>query len=332
MATAKNTDRKGGLRVAGDPLLGAVYRHWYLDVRQAAKAVLKPQGYSSLSSERVRKIQDETKRRLAILTDDGLLERVMFKDPEKGGNRTLWVATPKGQKEAAAGWGHRYNSYPTVDGIRAVGWKHTHSVNETGLALANGLDGFDWQCWTHEVSLPLGAGRTDGREYLRPDAVVSYEDAEGKLQSMFLELDRGTEKIHQLADKVWNYHRYYNYAPKRAKGDSRPERDWEERFPFGFPSLIFVWAHVDPSVGWRRTISLSAAMGEDRRYDAAEFRVSAGMLVHLYEMGPYSETLVDLQTQELHTWMKPPPPEENPEGSAPDPPHAEDADLLPPMR
>lgn len=215
--------------------------------------------------------------------------------------------------------------------MRIQGWKHTYAVNETALSIGEGLENYDWECWTHEESFPLGSGR----DILIPAAVVEYEDPNGVVQTKFLEIDLGNEPIRTLADKIWNYHRYFSNTSKCSAGDPRPTRQWEERFPFGFPDVVLVWSQIEPTVAWKRTISLAEQIKKDRRYEGTEFRVLAGLLSVLKEGGPLKPTLIDLQSEEWVSWMDPPTTDEyEPKGLealGPPPANAETVDIDPPL-
>ena len=278
----------------GDELLQVIYHHRYLDLRQSTRAIHPT--YRNMSRRKTREIRDEMKKRLAILESHRLLERMIMPD------RTLWIATKMGQEEMRK-TGIVNKGYPTPRGVEAIGYKHTFFVNETGLSFLEHLEDMTWKSWRHEEGFMVGSGR----EMVIPDAVLEYEDPAGVVHARFLEIDRNTEKVHTLTDKIWDYHRYYHLSAKKQKGDIIPDKVWEQRFPFGFPDVIFVWSGMEPDQGWLRSVKLADQMRADRRYDKLGFHVLAGSAVHLDRHGPLSETALDLchKGREV-TWVSPP--------------------------
>ncbi|NNN34426.1 replication-relaxation family protein [Streptomyces sp. S3(2020)] len=198
---------------------------------------------------------EQTRRRLAKLRDEGLIERITL--PQAGRTR-VWFATQYGVQVASEWPELREVQPPRLIGDRTaarlrVG--HALTVTETGLAFLQDARGRGDVCapldWIPEVYHPLGSG-----EAVIPDALLYYRRSKqnGASWSMlraFVEVDRATMGPERLAAKLTAYARLYEYIPTPAPGTRRameqpPEENWRRRYPL-FPRLLFVLDGTGPA-------------------------------------------------------------------------------------
>ncbi|MER7780497.1 replication-relaxation family protein [Streptomyces sp. NPDC096191] len=216
---------------------------------------------------------EQTRRRLAKLREEGLVDRVTL--PQAGRTR-CWFLTRYGAQIASEwpelrGWRpSRTVSDPTAARLR-VG--HALTVTETGLAFVQDARRYGDVCqpldWIPEVHHPLGGG-----EAVIPDALLYYRshgtgtggaDGSGDGGSMlraFIEVDRATMGPERLAAKLGAYARLHAYVPTPPPG-TRPrltvqEENWRRHYPL-FPRLLFVLDGTGPAGIHTRLTALEAA-------------------------------------------------------------------------
>ncbi|MFF4551113.1 replication-relaxation family protein [Streptomyces sp. NPDC001435] len=212
---------------------------------------------------------EQTRRRLAKLRDEGLIDRVTL--PQAGRTR-VWFATQYGV-HVAAEWPElrdwrppRLISDPTAARLR-VG--HALAVTQTGLAFLQDARRRGDVCrpldWIPEVYHPLGSG-----EAVIPDALLYYRNSDngGSMLRAFVEVDRATMGPERLAAKLTAYARLHNYVPAPVPGRPRPaagqqslEEDWKRRYPL-FPRLLFVLDGTGPAGIENRIRALKAAASD----------------------------------------------------------------------
>ncbi|WP_432177012.1 replication-relaxation family protein [Streptomyces sp. Tue6028] len=211
---------------------------------------------------------EQTRRRLAKLRDEGLVERITL--PQAGRTR-VWFVTQYGAQIASEwpelrGWQpSRTVSDPTAARLK-VG--HALTVTETGLAFVRDARRRGEVCrpldWIPEVHHSLGGG-----EAVIPDALLYYRRGSrdgdgGSMMRAFVEVDRATMGPERLSAKIGAYERLYRYTPvpfgrTRQSLVQEPAREnWRERYPL-FPRLLFVLDGTGPAGLDNRISALRAA-------------------------------------------------------------------------
>ena len=114
------------------------------------------------------------------------------------GRRKIWCATPRGRAAVGA---QRSAAVPHVAGRSRVA--HTLAVNEFCIALAEAArtrgDRFTHLHWRNEIEHRAPGG------LVIPDAVATYELADGAQAFRFLELDTGTMPLPRVQEKLLRY-------------------------------------------------------------------------------------------------------------------------------
>ncbi|MGQ4389847.1 replication-relaxation family protein [Streptomyces sp. SAS_270] len=210
---------------------------------------------------------EQTRRRLAKLRDEGLVERITL--PQAGRLR-VWFPASYGV-QIASEWpefrGRRPSkgiADPTAGRLRMG---HALTVTETALVFIEDARSRGELCrpldWIPEVYHSLGAG-----EAVIPDALMYYRSGrEGRAGSMlraFVEVDRATMGPERLAAKLTAYARLYGYVPvspgqrRPAFGQEPVHEAWRRHYPL-FPRLLFVLDGTGPAGVTTRIDALHAA-------------------------------------------------------------------------
>ncbi|WP_435229191.1 replication-relaxation family protein [Streptomyces sp. Tue6028] len=211
---------------------------------------------------------EQTRRRLAKLRDEGLVERITL--PQAGRTR-VWFVTQYGA-QIASEWPELRGRQPsrTVSDPTAARLKvgHALTVTETGLAFVRDARRRGEVCrpldWIPEVHHSLGGG-----EAVIPDALLYYQGGSGNggrgsMLRAFVEVDRATMGPERLSAKIGAYERLYRYTPvpfgrTRQSLVQEPGREnWRERYPL-FPRLLFVLDGTGPAGLDNRIRALHAA-------------------------------------------------------------------------
>jgi hypothetical protein len=224
--TVAMPDRAVALSPVGNDVLTSLYRHRLLSTSQI-RAIHAPEG----TPRGVRKT-------LARLAEGGYAERVGV----SGTRETAWFVTPLGV-EAVEGAGVATRPYRvTPERARGPLQSHTLAVNDVGIAFLVAArqrgDDFDANGWRHETAHAITEGRKP--ELLIADAVVDYtvHEPNGEIfLCRFVEVDRGTMSVREVAAKLTNYARLYHFRPKEAAGEAA--RGWRQLYP-RFPKVVVV--------------------------------------------------------------------------------------------
>ncbi|MFF9803223.1 replication-relaxation family protein [Streptomyces rochei] len=260
---------------------------------------------------------EQTRRRLAKLRDEGLVDRITL--PQAGRTR-VWFATQYGV-QVAAEWPELRDWQPSklvADRTAArlrVG--HALVVTETGLAFLQDARRRGDVCrpldWIPEVSHPLGNG-----EAVIPDALLYYRRGSGDDWSMlraFVEVDRATMGPERLAAKISAYARLHAYVPvpvgrpRPAFGQEPEQETWRRRYPL-FPRLLFVLDGTGPA-GIETRINALRAAARDPAVAGflRDVPVLAAPLVDLLRNGPSAPVWRPAQDPDRQvTWMQSPTP------------------------
>jgi hypothetical protein len=140
----------------------------------------------------------------------------------RGGRGKVWFVTRQGAlaAEQAAGPADRRVVVLRPAQVRARTQAHTLAVNAVGVAFtwwARRRPG-DACAWTNEVAHRCMDGTGPSKGLFRADALlrVDCQLAAGRwaFASAFVELDRGTETLHQLGEKLRRYVQFAGYTPR----------------------------------------------------------------------------------------------------------------------
>lgn len=229
-----------------------------------------------------------TQRRLARLEDRGLVARVDGRPP---GRESRWFLTGRGA-EVIEESGEVHPRPYRMDAGKATAARHLLCVNDVGVALTEGArrhgDGFDWRSWDHEIPHPYGPGDS---EVVIADAVLTYDELEdGRpvgVEPRLLELDRGTESVHELVDKLRSYARVHGYRPRKRKGTGHLPSMWWRRQYQRWPEVLIVFADMEWEQFARRAESLSRLAGSDPHLvNADHLTATVTSLAELVAKGP----------------------------------------------
>ncbi|MFI6340774.1 replication-relaxation family protein [Streptomyces sp. NPDC050535] len=239
---------------------------------------------------------EQTRRRLAKLRSEGLLDRVTL--PQAGRTR-VWFPTRHGARIAAEWPELRAQRIPaTVSDRTAVRLKVEHglAVTEVGLAFVRDARHRGEVCrpldWIPEVYHSLGSG-----EAVIPDALLYYRTGDagdiegGSMLRAFVEVDRATMGPERLAAKIGAYARLHRYVPtpvgrqRRFMGE-QAEESWRRRYPL-FPRLLFVLDGTGPAGIEHRIGALRAAAADTGPYGfLREVHVLAAAMADILRDGP----------------------------------------------
>ena len=268
-------ERAVALSPVGNDVLTSLYRHRLLSTSQI-RAIHAPEG----TARGVRKT-------LARLAEGGYVERVGV----SGTRETAWFVTALGA-EAVEGAGVSTRPYRlTPERARGPLQSHTLAVNDAGIAFLEAArrrgDDFDANGWRHETCHPITEGRKP--EVLIADAVLDYtvHEPDGEIfLCRFVEVDRGTMSVREVASKLTNYARLYHFRPKET-GESAS--GWRAHYP-RFPKVLVVLCGRPQPILERRLHSLLEMARRDPGLVnlVDELGISVTTLDHLAQRGPFA--------------------------------------------
>jgi Replication-relaxation len=163
-------------------------------------------------------------------------------------DEAVWYLTDEGAVIAESGMKGRSCRY-RVTAALAKGplREHTLAVNEVGLAFVTAARTRGDECspgdWEHEVAFKVTDRRTrdrQGADACIADAVLHYtrcRAAGQELLARFVEVDRGTETVARLADKLRSYVKLHGFKPKKQAGPV--PGGWRGQF-LAFPKILVV--------------------------------------------------------------------------------------------
>ncbi|WP_405953445.1 replication-relaxation family protein [Streptomyces phaeochromogenes] len=235
---------------------------------------------------------EQTRRRLARLRDDGLVDRITL---PRAGRMRVWFPSSYGV-QLACEWPEMRGRRPsrTVSDPTAVRLKvgHALTVTETALAFLQDARRHGDLCrpldWIPEVHHPIGSG-----EAVIPDALLYYRHGsadDGSMLRAFVEVDRATMGPERLAAKLTAYARLHGYVPsvpgRRPTIQEPALEDWRRRYPL-FPRLLFVLDGTGPAGVKTRIRALRAAARELAAFSFLhDVPVLAAQLTDLLRDGP----------------------------------------------
>lgn len=242
-------------------------------------------------------------KRLRRLAERGLVTYAVGPLP---GKQFRWYLTERGAEMAELGGDVEIRTFRmSQDAATGAHADHLIAVNDVGIALVNSArvqeDSFDYRRWRHEVAHRYGR---DPRQLLSADALITYDvrtDNGVTAERRFIEVDRGTESVHDLAEKIHAYHLFAHWEPPRKDAEAHLAKlSWRRSYQV-FPGVVFVYAGLTPERARARTVDLANFLSLDNRVAAkASTRVDAAVttLEALQTHGPFAKICRLLPTQE----------------------------------
>lgn len=174
---------------------------------------------------------------------------------------------------------------------------HTLAVNDVGIAFAQAARDRGDECgpfaWRHEILHPIGP--PPGRRYneqLIADALLTYQltspDGPSTFYYRFIELDRATIQVADLADKLARYARLHCYTPATDPGRAAAPL-WRSSYPV-FPTVLVVLAGNRPRAALerRRSKVLALCADDDQLRTSPQVEIAACLLEDLTAHGPFA--------------------------------------------
>lgn len=287
----------------GQEVLQVLYQHRLMSTTQLHR-LLTPH----------RSRPEQVRREVAQLRGLGLAASTVRR--RRGGRELLSYLTPAGHEAVEAARELVPRAWRMSEAAAAGQLQeHTLAVNDTGLAFVDHARRLEHECgpldWHAELAHRCRDGETHAADpaVLVPDAVLHYVRAERDrrtrtMLTFFLEVDRGTETVAQLAAKLAAYARYRNYIPapvggRRGRPVSRTagREAWKELYP-AFPRLLIVLTGRPASVLQRRAEDLRALVAADSRLrpaaDGSRLRAGTTTLEELQQRGPFAPIVTPL--------------------------------------
>jgi protein involved in plasmid replication-relaxation len=268
----------------GAEVLEGLYTHRLLSTWQL-QALLMP-GFSRRWADQV----------LQELTAAGLVQSVNRR--ARGGER-LHYLTPGGL-ETVESAPHLEPRRVQVTEAGAAGTlqAHTLAVNDVGVAFVTAARARGDECgplsWRHEIAHPIGpgAGRgAKGGDLVIADAVLRYTQFGDSvdLHTRFIELDRATMPLEDLASKLRRYARLHAYVPEGSEAPG-----WTQLYPYAFPEVLLVLAGKERSELERRRDTVLAIVGQDAQIKATNgiLVIACALLEDLMASGPFAPVFV----------------------------------------
>ena len=231
---------------------------------------------------------------LARLHQAGAVDRVADRSQAR---ESLWFVTELGAEmvEAAAVVPARaYRMTPEL----AMGplQAHTLRVNDVGLAFMAAAEARGHECgplaWQHEVAHRLSErGAKQRGSAVIADALLWYtvrEPGQEDVVYRFVELDRATMPVHQLAAKLRGYaHLHELGGPVRGKLRDLPPESWRHHYPV-WPGVMVVLCGASPSSLRHRVQTLCRLYQADPLLARAEgLKATLTTLAELQQRGPF---------------------------------------------
>jgi hypothetical protein len=214
-------------------------------------------------------------------------------------DEAVWYTTEAGaQLVESAGYVSIRRHRVTAESARGPLREHTLGVNAVGVAFVVAARGRGDECsaadWSHEHAFRVSDRRSGaGGDTLVTDAILHYtlceHDEEWPLVR-FVELDRGTESVGRLAEKLRDYVLLHAYRPKARRGAGQSGaagRGWQDRF-IVFPKVLVVLAGRDQATLVRRRNTLLHLCSADRLMSRSEVVITITTLAELSERGPFA--------------------------------------------
>lgn len=274
-----------GLSPLAADALECVYQHRLLSTGQLHEMVAPVQALR------------RTQRRLAALADRGLLAHVIQRGVAHRPTR-LWHITDPGTAVVEASPDRTETRRKVLTPAQAAGLlaQHTLAVNQVGLTFLQGArqrgdEDVSWRSWRHELAHPMTPGGPRNRQVVIADAVLGYPlrqpDGRVAFHHRFIELDRATVPVDQLAHKLARYTRLYHHtAPAQPGSPTRPA--WQQRYP-AFPGvLLILTGQPRPALERRLRTLLALCASSPELTDTPQVKITLGLLEDLVSEGPWA--------------------------------------------
>jgi len=252
-----------------------------------------------------------TQRVLVRLGERGLVERAT--GPHGVG---LWFLTNQGADILSATGALAEPRRHLISSAEAAGplRRHTLAVNDTGIAFVNAArkrasDDCGPLSWRHEIAHPITPAR--GRrpaQLVIADALLSYlqgtSDESLILHQRFIELDRGTIPVEQLAAKLARYAQLRHYTPRPTPQDAPDGPLWRAYYRV-FPAVLIVLADQTTKASRRRIQRVIALHRSDPDRDRfGTVPVSFVTLADLTSNGPFAPIFISAEQPETYQdWL-----------------------------
>ena len=238
-----------------------------------------------------------TRQRLKKLVDDNLVEAIGVRGGS-GRQVKVWYATAAGVDRALADPDLHRRYVVTRPAPHRSLVAHTLAVNEVGISFvdhARSNDGHecDALAWEHEIAHSLSSNKRTNR--LITDAVLSYTlpgdrttGTGATLVRRFIELDRGTEPVHVLFDKLRRYAQYRSYAPTGPAAKAGSDPYWMLRYPTFPPVCVVIGANPAKSSNQltQRAHTICSLAADDRLIREQQLGILVCRFEELVEHGP----------------------------------------------
>lgn len=294
--TTQEKNKRFAVSSAGVDVLEALWYHRLLSIRQINR-LFTPQ------------FQERwTRKIMAELAGWGLVEAIPVRS---AGAPKYWYLTSEGGKTVEQISDNVHGQAPSAEAVASVFQAHTVALNDVGIAFVESARENDDDClplaWEHEVEHRMG---NSAGEIFRCDGLLRYGIMDGNRavqRHYFLEVDRLTETMDQLVEKLRRYATYRRWVdPDSQPGIAPGGREaWRHRYP-AFPHLLFVFTPSRPSHSRdtmiKRATRVLAMAAQDPivrlTLDGTDdFVVGACLLEDLQIRGPYGAIFYGIESK-----------------------------------
>lgn len=281
-STISSTGRVRRLDRTAVEILESVYQHRLLSTRQIHE--LHTPGAT----------RRWTQYLLARLHHAGLVATVRLP-----GGLKLWYITEPGAEAVETIPSRAEQRRKLVSREQAAGplQQHTLAVNHVGVAFVQAARERGDECgplaWRHEIAHPLAP--LPGRhtpEQLIADALLTYQRNEptGRItfHYRFIELDRATMPVNDLAAKLARYAALYRRMLPATNSLELPVPLWTRMYVI-FPAVMLVLAGASRQrLERRRDVVLALCARNPNLRDTPEVEIACCLLDDLTEQGPFA--------------------------------------------
>ena len=265
-----------------------------------------------LSTDQIHRLFDPeatrrwTQHRLRRLENEGWLQRVHTAPPER---MSLWFLSRTAHTAVAGSKANRVRVRPRMTIARATNSRARHLLlsNQVGLAFVETArqspdsDSFSSYDWDLEVRHGYGKARHDA---VISDLVLRYlHTTQDRIfgPMAMIELDRGTESIPRLVEKLNGYSRFRRHRVPRRSGESGTELAWANMY-FAWPTILIVFADLDHRALVRRMDGLFYRYRSVSVQGARDMPVMMTSLPELENEGPLQPIFRDLRDGYQKAW------------------------------
>ena len=294
------------LHSAASEALDVIYQHRLLSTSQLREIVLPGTGARWMQQA------------LRELAEMGLASSIpAYRPRSEGPGERVWSVTERGATVVEATPGRPELRRRLIQPIVAAGpfQAHTLAVNEVGIAFLRAARQrghlFGAESWRHEVAHDLRTSPRQPRDFLVADALLKYwttdQDGEATLRYRFLELDRATVLMDDLAARLARYAQLYrrwaDHWSFTAGGHSERQADWSLHYRV-FPAVIVALANPRRTNLRRRMetlIALCRSQPDLRR--CPEVSIYFALLDDLVARGPFASVFRRLANDGDVDWL-----------------------------